>query len=60
LAGTENRIATARDNFNEVVKIYNNATQRFPAVIFAKLLGFQSKPFFKAETGAESAPKVQF
>jgi LemA protein len=60
LAGTENRIATARDNFNEVVKIYNNASQRFPAVIFARLLGFQTKPYFKAEDGAESAPKVQF
>lgn len=60
LAGTENRIAVARDNFNEVVKIYNNACQKFPAVIFASLLGFKSKPYFKSEEGAEKAPKVDF
>jgi LemA protein len=60
LAGTENRIAVARDNFNEVVKIYNNAAQKFPAVIFAKLLGFKTKPYFEAEAGAEKAPSVEF
>ncbi|NUM31554.1 MAG: LemA family protein [Bacteroidetes bacterium] len=60
LAGTENRIAVARDNFNEVVKLYNNACQRFPAVIFASILGFKSKPYFKADEGAEKAPKVEF
>ena len=60
LAGTENRIAVARDNFNEVVKIYNNAAQKFPSVIFARLLGFKTKPYFEAEQGAEKAPKVEF
>jgi LemA protein len=60
LAGTENRIAVARDNFNEVVKAYNNASQKFPAVIFAKLLGFKTKPYFEAEAGAEKAPQVEF
>ncbi len=60
LAGTENRIAVARDNFNEVVKVYNNATQKFPSVIFAAMLGFKSKPYFKSESGAEKAPSVEF
>lgn len=60
LAGTENRIAVARDNFNEVVKIYNNACQKFPSVIFASILGFKAKPYFKADEGAEKAPKVEF
>ena len=60
LAGTENRIAVARDNFNEVVKVYNNAAQRFPAVIFARLLGFKTKPYFESDKGAEKAPKVEF
>ena len=60
LAGTENRIATARDNFNEVVKAYNNAAQRFPGVIFAKLFGFNVKPYFESEKGAEKAPSVEF
>ncbi|MCC6722792.1 MAG: LemA family protein [Bacteroidia bacterium] len=60
LAGTENRIAVARDNFNQVVKVYNNACQKFPSVIFASILGFKTKPFFAAEEGAEKAPKVEF
>lgn len=60
LAGTENRIATARDNFNEVVKKYNNGIQRFPAVIFAGILGFKIKPYFEAEADAEKAPSVDF
>ena len=60
LAGTENRIAVARDNFNEVVKVYNNAAQKFPSVIFARLLGFKTKPYFEAEQGAEKAPQVEF
>ena len=60
LAGTESRIAVARDNFNEVVKVYNNAAQKFPSVIFARLLGFKTKPYFEAEQGAEKAPKVEF
>jgi LemA protein len=60
LAGTENRIATARDNFNEVVKAYNNTAQRFPGVIFAKLFGFKVKPYFESEKGAEKAPSVEF
>lgn len=60
LAGTENRIAVARDNFNEVVKVYNNATQTFPSVIFARLMGFKNKPYFESDKGAEKAPEVQF
>ena len=60
LAGTENRIATARDNFNEVVKTYNNSAQTFPGLIFAKLFGFKVKPYFESEKGAEKAPSVEF
>ena len=60
LAGTENRIAVARTRYNEAVKNYNTATRRVPTNIIAGLFGFQQKPSFQAQTGAEKAPEVKF
>jgi LemA protein len=60
LEGTENRIATERGRYTEVVKDYNVKIKRFPANIFANIFGFQAKPQFQAETAAQSAPKVSF
>lgn len=60
LAGTENRIAIARKDYNEAVTTYNTTRQRFPTVIIAGLTGFQDKPFFKADEGAREVPKVDF
>lgn len=58
LAGTENRIATKREDYNKVVTNYNTTRNQFPAVITASLFGFPEEPFFKAQPGAESAPDV--
>lgn len=61
LEGTENRIAVERMRYNETAQAYNTAVMRFPANLFARLLGFQPKAYFKAITpGAERAPQVQF
>lgn len=60
LEGTENRIATERTRFNDVVQTYNAKVRRFPTVIMAKILGFDKKPYFEAEKGNEVAPKVEF
>jgi LemA protein len=61
LEGTENRITVERMRFNEVAQQYNTVLMRFPTNLFAKLLGFQPKAYFKAVTpGAERAPQVQF
>ena len=60
LAGTENRLAIARKDYNESVQSYNTTRQTFPTVIIAGMLGFQDKPFFKAEESARTAPKVDF
>lgn len=60
LEGTENRIATARGRYTEKVKDYNITIRRFPATIFAGMFGFSSKPQFKADEGAQNAPKVEF
>lgn len=60
LAGTENRLAVARKDYNEAVTSYNNKRQTFPTVLIAGLMGFQDKPYFKAEAEAKTAPKVDF
>jgi LemA protein len=58
LAGTENRIATKREDYNRVVREYNTARNQFPAVITASLFGFKEEPYFQAQAGAENAPSV--
>jgi len=61
LEGTENRVAVERRTFNQVAQDYNTRIRRFPAVLFAQMMGFQPKAYFKATTpGAETAPKVDF
>jgi LemA protein len=60
LEGTENRVAVARQDFNEVVTRYNTEVRTFPGNIFAGMFGFQRKAQFEAEPGSEDAPKVQF
>ena len=60
LAGTENRIATARTRFNEEATEYNKQIRRFPGAVFASVFGFDAKPQFQAEAGAQNAPTVEF
>lgn len=60
LEGTENRVATERGRYNEVVEVYNKKVLRFPGNIFASMFGFDKKEMFKAEEGAQKAPKVEF
>ena len=58
IAGTENRVATARNDYNGSVQDYNTDRARFPTVITAKLFGFKEEPYFKAEEGARSVPQI--
>ena len=60
IEGTENRIAVARRNFNEAAQEYNANIRKFPTLIYAGWFGFEKKPYFKAQAGAETAPRVQF
>lgn len=60
LEGTENRIAVARKRFNDAVRAFNTRVRRFPGNIVAGMLGFEAKPYFKAQAGAAEAPKVKF
>lgn len=58
LAGTENRIAKARRDFNIAVEAFNNKILRFPGSLFA--WGYSEKDMFSADPGANRAPKVDF
>lgn len=58
VAGTENRIATARNDYNAAVQDYNTTRARFPTVISAKLFGFKEEPYFKAEDAAKQVPQL--
>ncbi|MGB9695843.1 MAG: LemA family protein [Ignavibacteria bacterium] len=60
LAGTENRIATARKRFNDAVQEYNTTVRRFPTIITAKIFGFKEKQYFKSKEGSEQAPEIKF
>jgi LemA protein len=58
LAGTENRIATARNDYNAAVQDYNTTRGNFPMVIAAKLFGFKEEPYFKADEAAKQVPRI--
>jgi len=58
LEGTENRIATERMRFNEVVQDYNTHVRKFPRNIWAGIFGFQKKAYFQMDEGADQAPDV--
>ncbi|WP_346709334.1 LemA family protein [Phocaeicola salanitronis] len=60
LEGTENRISVERRKFNETAREYNTAIRRFPKNIFAGIFGFEKRPYFEAEEGANQAPEVKF
>ena len=60
LAGTENRIATVRRDYNSAVTSYNKKVRTFPGNIFAGIFGFEKADFFEAEEGSEKAPQVSF
>ncbi|MFL5430105.1 MAG: LemA family protein [Myxococcales bacterium] len=61
LAGTENRLAVARNRYNEAVQRYNADVKGIPGAWWAKIGGFPSqKEYFKADASSHAAPKVSF
>ncbi len=60
LEGTENRIATARRDYNNAVVSYNIGVRTFPRNLIAGVLGFAPAETFEATAGAENAPQIQF
>ena len=60
LEGTENRIAVARNRYISSVQDFNSYARQFPQVMTAKVIGMDTKPNFKADPGASTAPTVSF
>jgi LemA protein len=60
LEGTENRIAVARNNFNDAAREYNTFIKKFPNNMIASITKFNDRPYFEAREGTDIAPKVEF
>jgi LemA protein len=60
LAGTENRLATARRRYNDSVQAYNTQRRKFPSNLTAKMFGFKEYPYWEVPPEARQAPKVNF
>lgn len=60
LAGTENRIATARRDYNSTVKKYNTKIKKAPTNIVASIGNFEKKDYFKISEAKKSVPNVEF
>jgi LemA protein len=60
LTGTENRIATSRNDYNQAVQAYNTYIRTFPQAITAKVTGARPRTYFEAAPGTEAPPKVDF
>ena len=60
LAGTENRIATERNRYNESVQTFNAKIRKFPTSFIASIMGVEKRDYFEAQAGADQAPSVNF
>ena len=60
LAGTENRIAVARRDYNAIVKSYNLLIKKFPNSILAGMFGFEKAIYFEADEASTEVPNVSF
>ena len=60
LSGTEDKIAYARQFYNDTVQMYNTAIMKFPANIIAGMFGYKEEPFFKIDESEKEPVKVQF
>ena len=58
LAGCENRILTERQRFNETAKAYNASIRKFPGNVIANMFGFEKRPYFEADEGADKVPET--
>ena len=58
LTGTQNRITVARGNYINTIKDYNTQTKTFPAVLFAKIYGFNEKQYYTANEGATTTQQI--
>lgn len=60
LAGTENRIAVARKDYNDAVKSYNTTIKKFPMNLISGMFGYSKKEYFEASEESTKVPNVEF
>jgi LemA protein len=60
LAGTENRLAVARQRYNDAARQYNTLRRSFPSNVTAKMFGFKEYKYYEAPADAQKLPKVDF
>lgn len=60
LVGTENRLAVERMRYNELVREYNRTVRSFPMMLFARMFGFEVKPYYNVPPEATVTPQVRF
>lgn len=60
LAGTENRIAVARKDYNDAVQVFNAKVKSLPVSLYAGAFGFSPRDYFKADEASQKAPQVKF
>ncbi len=60
IEGTENRINTARRDYNAAVNSYNLSVKTFPNNLFAGMFGFKEKAYYQADAGSEKNPDIKF
>lgn len=56
----EEETSVERKNFNETARTFNTSIRTFPRSLLAGIFGFEKRPYFEAEEGANKAPDVQF
>ena len=59
-AGTEGRIAYARQYYNDAARTVNQLVRTLPWMLFAGVAGVSERPFYEAPAGQENPPKVEF
>jgi len=47
-----------RERFNDAAKTYNQSVRRFPSSVIANMFGFEKRPYFEAEAGADKVPET--
>lgn len=60
LAGTENRLATERKRYNDIVRDYNVMVKRFPTNLYAGMFNYKESPYYEIAPEARTVPKVDF
>jgi len=60
LAAIEDKVAYARQNYNDSILSYNNLTKRFPGMMFASVYGKASKKYLEIPAEERAVPKVEF